>query len=63
MGIFASISILECPMCGTSLTVTGMVFSDESELHVKECENCRIKLQIRKDAASGSLIIEKLRPS
>ena len=37
----------------------GMKFSGEPELHPVDCENCKAKLQVRRDPASGNLIIEK----
>jgi len=59
MGIFASFSLHKCPRCGVPLPVMGMKFSGEPELHPVDCENCKAKLQVRRDPASGNLIIEK----
>lgn len=59
MGIFASFSFHHCPRCGASLPVMGMKFSDEPELHPVDCENCKAKLQVRRDTASGKFIIEE----
>lgn len=60
MGLFATFSIYKCPACGAPVNVTGMAFTGEPAIHTTECKNCRTRLQVRKDPASGKLIIEKL---
>ncbi len=61
-GLFASFSIVPCPTCGKTLTITGMKLDADPELSVKECEYCRTKFQVRKDAG-GQIILEKLLPA
>lgn len=60
MGLFASISIHQCPRCGEPVPVMGMKFDGEPELHPVDCERCKAKLQVRRNLASGRLIIEQL---
>ncbi len=60
MGLFATFAIYKCPACGAPVNVAGMVFGDEPAIHTTTCERCRTKLQVRKDPATGRLVIEKL---
>lgn len=59
MGLFASISVHQCPRCGEPVPVMGMKFDGEPELHPVDCENCKAELQVRQDSISSKLVIEK----
>ncbi len=58
MGLFASFSIHRCPRCGEPVTVSGIKIDNEPELHPVDCENCKARLQARRDPATGRLVIE-----
>jgi len=60
MGLYATIAIMRCPMCGATITAMGVQTGNVPMLDLVECKSCHEKLKIIKEEAAEGILLKPL---